>query len=1172
LQSFLAILQLLVREEWRGRPGDVVPDGAGGAFAAELPPAEIVLVTAAAALNAGEPKRALAILDGSPPGDGELDTVARALRIVATSLDRNWFPGGAGAVLEAGDVEQLDAAPMEATTAEAWLLVVVASRLVAMLPNWRSLVSGSRRGSLPLADPVLTQAWRLVEELRATRVPEAIGPAALALADLFVRAGQPQRAAQPLWLAMQAYQAARDPVGLAACELVRGDWSGEPLSHPELLGEDLEGPVPTGPEVVVPDPGFAAERYREAETRFAAAGAIRGVAAVALRRAGLAVAAGTPADARSLLEDAHALAEEAGDGALARLTSVHRALAAIEAGDTVAPDPVADEVGTWATSVGSTSFARGLARLCHARGRRLRDHDVLRGRQALLIAEGINQRVGGEAEAVIFGRERAELYVGANYRRAALLWTMLDLEQARQRPDAPLDEQQWAGLVDRAMRANAEAGALMDPAGIERVREYLGWLAGRRPQRRPEELPELPAADVTEVLQPVIEQAIAEAAVLIPLYRGTTARAEGDLDEAQRFFEQALAAARGHGESNQLLEAYVLGTMQRREEAVAIVEPLAASGQLPPDAAASLFVRLRRFDLAVAMLDTLAQLGGPPPGDRPWEAPARQAEVLLGAGDPAAALPPASEAIDRFEQHLTRLSRDVLRTMASDDFVVAGLYTTAVRAHVALAVSDPRSRQEQLSRAFQLSDRCRGSSLADLVDLDRAAGTDPAIVGAVRTWQRAGATLAYTIEQLADLQHPATLSLPTVRGSVLAAERALDDAEAALAAASPTLLSNRRLPPTPPLSEIQDQLQPGTLLLQYHAFDDELIAWAVTSQDAQVTRNDAVTSLLTAQVRRFHRNVASRSSSRGQREDLGRTLAGLLLDPFVRELEDHERVVLVPHGPLAVLPFHLLPHDRDVLAASHVVSYLPAASILAAGTRELRVGGDAEALVVGDPAYAPGRRLRRLPGAGIEAVAVARLRDEQALVGSAANRDAVLTGIDRAHVVHLATHGLLREGAPYSAELTLAGDESLTVPDLMGLDTTVDLAVLSACDSGRGRATAAGDMIGLTRALLAAGVHHLVVSLWPVDDQLACLAMVRFHEELLGGRPPAWALATAQRALRAMSRPEADDRYLALQGEAGIDGPLGTRSARDLGMEGTDGPSDDLSQPGYWAPFVHVGA
>jgi hypothetical protein len=79
------------------------------------------------------------------------------------------------------------------------------------------------------------------------------------------------------------------------------------------------------------------------------------------------------------------------------------------------------------------------------------------------------------------------------------------------------------------------------------------------------------------------------------------------------------------------------------------------------------------------------------------------------------------------------------------------------------------------------------------------------------------------------------------------------------------------------------------------------------------------------------------------------------------------------------------------LATTHNVSYLPAASTAPAPDAPARrVGRDATALVVGDPAYAPGRRLTALPGAGVEATALGRLRGVGALVSTDADRITVL--------------------------------------------------------------------------------------------------------------------------------------------------------------------------------------
>jgi hypothetical protein len=239
MPAFNLLLHLLLREEWRDRPGDYLSAHAGSALAARFPAGEDRLIAAAAAVSAGEPKRALRLLDDAAlPPDGDLPPVATAIRAVATTLERNWFPGGAGAVLEPGDVERLTAPAIRAATPEGSLLALLATRLVVPLPTWRSLAEASTRSNLPLADPALQEAWTVVQELSARQVPAATAPAALALADLLVRARRPMQAGQPLGLALQAYQAAADPVGVAACTLAQGDWSAESLSHPELLGED----------------------------------------------------------------------------------------------------------------------------------------------------------------------------------------------------------------------------------------------------------------------------------------------------------------------------------------------------------------------------------------------------------------------------------------------------------------------------------------------------------------------------------------------------------------------------------------------------------------------------------------------------------------------------------------------------------------------------------------------------------------------------------------------------------------------------------------------------------------------------------------------------------------------------------------------------------------------
>src|SRR5262249_59327770 len=128
---------------------------------------------------------------------------------------------------------------------------------------------------------------------------------------------------------------------------------------------------------------------------------------------------------------------------------------------------------------------------------------------------------------------------------------------------------------------------------------------------------------------------------------------------------------------------------------------------------------------------------------------------------------------------------------------------------------------------------------------------------------------------------------------------------------------------------------------------------------------------------------------------------------------------------------------------------------------------------------------------------IARTRSEaDPLLGTAATRAAVTSRARDRPIVHLATHGLMDERAPNRSLLALAGDDELTVADMMGLNLTADLVVLSACHTGRGTATAGGDIVGLVRAAVTAGARHVVVSLWPGDDEAGCLLMTGPYEEL----------------------------------------------------------------------------
>jgi len=97
--------------------------------------------------------------------------------------------------------------------------------------------------------------------------------------------------------------------------------------------------------------------------------------------------------------------------------------------------------------------------------------------------------------------------------------------------------------------------------------------------------------------------------------------------------------------------------------------------------------------------------------------------------------------------------------------------------------------------------------------------------------------------------------------------------------------------------------------------------------------------------------------------------------------------------------------------------------------------------------------------------------------------------------------GLALAGANQRRAAT-TGDEDgiLTAEEIAALDLrSVELVVLSACDTGLGEIRAGEGVFGLRRAFRIAGARAVVMSLWPVEDESTRAWMRSFYQRRLGG-------------------------------------------------------------------------
>jgi CHAT domain-containing protein len=262
---------------------------------------------------------------------------------------------------------------------------------------------------------------------------------------------------------------------------------------------------------------------------------------------------------------------------------------------------------------------------------------------------------------------------------------------------------------------------------------------------------------------------------------------------------------------------------------------------------------------------------------------------------------------------------------------------------------------------------------------------------------------------------------------------------------------------------------------------------------------------------------------RGEARELFRRL----LEPAAAALRGKTRIQFVPDGPLTELPFQaLVDRTGKYWIETVTLAWAPSLTFLHDQARRhpaQRSAGEAiDLLALGDPA-APG--VPPIPILREQVARIAALYPRSAVVrtGAAADEAAFRQFAPNARVLHLATHGIADAENAMRSRLLLArsegegaatsGDGWLEAWELMRLDLNADVAVLSACETGRGYTAEGEGLVGLTWALFVAGVHHTVVSQWRVESQSTTALMTKLHRGLQRGESPAAALRLSTLAL-----------------------------------------------------------
>ena len=493
-----------------------------------------------------------------------------------------------------------------------------------------------------------------------------------------------------------------------------------------------------------------------------------------------------------------------------------------------------------------------------------------------------------------------------------------------------------------------------------------------------------------------------------------------------------------------------------------------------------------------------------------------RAEAALALGDRSAARQDLLAAVELFEDQRQTLPGEELRRAFQGDHLLP--FELLLRLSLDAHLAGHAAAGEVLSQL----DRCRARTLADRLGADEpVGGADDGDASTVAT-QALRARLAWQTRRLRRLHdegaYSAALSTEmqvTERELLERARRARLSMAAGAAPAASGCDSDSDSDSGPAgldIVRLQGLLEPGDALVEYGVQDDELFACVVTHQGVELQRHMAAWTKVVAAMRslRFQIDTLRHGGvpvlqhlptlEQRVRAHL-QHMHTLVWQPLLPLLGKWRRVMIVPHGQLASVPFAALHDGRHFVVDHGTIGLAPSAHLalhaLSRGTQNpMRV------LALGESA--------RLPHAAREARTVAGLLPfGQAFVGPDATLANLRAHARNANVIHLACHAQFRTDNPVFSALHLV-DEVLTAESIESLHLPAALVVLSGCETALGDESGGDEMLGLTRAFLIAGASRVLASLWPVDDATTAELMAEFYGGLRRGQPPAAALRQAQ--------------------------------------------------------------
>lgn len=385
----------------------------------------------------------------------------------------------------------------------------------------------------------------------------------------------------------------------------------------------------------------------------------------------------------------------------------------------------------------------------------------------------------------------------------------------------------------------------------------------------------------------------------------------------------------------------------------------------------------------------------------------------------------------------------------------------------------------------------------------------------------------------------------------------------------------------PSLSNLEDTqrlLDSKSAIISYGMTLDELYLFYISEDEVEfipVHAENEFRQKLSTLVEQFRDGIINQEEIdelRSQSAELSR----FLLDPVAEYLSDIEHLVIIPDGPLHLLPFEALSMGEDYLIERFSVKYIPSVSVYNVIEATNSTNYDRDVLGVAGSGFESGdgfyeassqASFSTLPYALAEVDSVSSSFKDAMILKNEEVTEATFKNIElnNFRFIHLATHGEINEFEPSQSglilskktgtELLFGEDGFLNAREISQLDIPAELVILSACNTGNGKVINGEGVMGLQRSFLVAGASSVMVSLWSIFDRSTPTFMNYFYDNLLEIEDDELSFIDKIRMYAGSYKPEfIDIKTLALQ---------------QTKIDMINHPYYD--HPVHWAPFVLTG-